>query len=55
MIDGMAVLHMIKNIPKTFVDLSETFMNNTEDLYQLPNVSRVDVVFDIYHDHKMSI
>ena len=54
-IDGMAVFHTIKNIPKTFGDIAETSMNNAEDLYQLPNVRRVVVVFDIYHDHKMSI
>ena len=45
---------MRKNIPNTFGDLADTFMNKAEDLYQMTNVRRVDVVFDVYDDHKMS-
>ena len=43
-IDGMALLHMMKNIPKTFGELAQIYMDKVKELFALPNVIRVDVV-----------
>ena len=54
-LDGMAVLHMLRDIPKTFGVLAATFFEKASASFAQPNVSRVDVVFDIYSNENDSI
>ena len=47
---GMALIHMMKKPPKTFGELAQCYLDSVKKLFTLPNVVRVDVVFDMYDD-----
>ena len=44
--DGMAVLQVLKDIPKTFAELSDRILNNL--LHVAKNAVRIDFVCDTY-------
>ena len=44
--DGMAVLQVLKDVPKAFAELSDRIFNNL--LHVAKNAVRIDFVFDTY-------
>ncbi len=41
-VDGMAIIHMLNNAPKTFGELAHAVFTKLHELYEVPQVIRID-------------